>query len=471
LEAGLVESDIGRTAIQALSENVLNTQFEDIDEQTVESAKNRIIDIVGCAIGGSVAGGNKELVDLVRGWGGKEEATLLVFGGKVPAHYAAMVNSIICRSFDFEAMTGVVAGKKIGSHISGSTVPTALALGEATGASGKELITALLVGDDVANRVLLGFDFDFFHGWDGIGTLAIFGTTAIAGRLLGLNSEQMRNAFGLALNLTAGAIQSIWDGATAFKLPQGAAAMNGIFSSTLARAGWTGVDDALLSRFGYYTLYTHGCTHPEMLTKDLGRIYYAENGFKPYPSCGATHMTIDCALALVSRYKLDASDIEEVTISGPRPTINNFVGKPFQIRNFPHCDAIFSLQYTCATALLRKGVKPEHFTEDSIRDPRVNALINKIKIAELPEERGKGFEVKVRMKNGKEYSEYTNVARGNVISKPLTKEEIVAKYMSQVEFSRTINQTDAEKLLESLERLEELNNINRIVKLAVKRSN
>jgi len=115
-------------------------------------------------------------------------------------------------------------------------------------------------------------------------------------------------------------------------------------------------------------------------------------------------------------------------------------------------------------------VKPEHFTEEAIYDPKVNALIDKIKIAELPEARGKGLEVKVRMKNGKEYSEYTHIARGNALSKPLTKEKIVAKFMDQVEFSKTINWADAEKLLESLERLEKLANINRIVKLAVKRT-
>ena len=86
------------TPIEELSENVLNTRFENFDRETLEKNKNRIIDVVGCLIGGAHASGNQALVDLVKGWGGKEEATILIHGGKVPALHAAMVNSIMARS-------------------------------------------------------------------------------------------------------------------------------------------------------------------------------------------------------------------------------------------------------------------------------------------------------------------------------------------------------------------------------------
>jgi 2-methylcitrate dehydratase PrpD len=114
----------------------------------------------------------------------------------------------------------------------------------------------------------------------------------------------MRNAFGLVLNQLAGSFQSIWDGTTAFKLYQGTSARNGIFSAELAKAGWTGPRDALLSKFGYFHLYTEGCTHPEILTKELGKKYYADSTFKPYPCCRATHPAIDCALAIIQKQML-----------------------------------------------------------------------------------------------------------------------------------------------------------------------
>ena len=450
-----------RTAIEALSANVLDTRFENFDQVTIETAKNRIIDVVGCAIGGANAAGNAALIDLVKNWGGKEEATIWVHGSKAPAHNVALVNSIMARSFDFGPLTDTFERKKVGSHQSETTVPTALTMGEAKGINGKELITALLVGDDVGNRISFAFDLDFSLGWDGIGTLNAFAATAIAGRLLGLNKLQMRNAFGIVLNQMAGAIQSVWDGATTFKLPQGTAAQNGIFAAELAKRGWTGVADALLSRFGYYSLYTHGCTHPEMLTEDLGKIYYVEDSFKRYPSCGGTQQTIDTALALVSKHDINANDIEEVTIYMPRRSLDSFLTNPFRIRDYPHADAIFSLRYTSATALLRKSVKQEHFTEKSIRDSQVNALIGKTRFAELPETTLKGVEVKVKMKDGREFSESADTPGS------MSRDEMMAKYMSQVDFSQTVTRENAEKLLGQLEKLEDADSLSKIVELLV----
>jgi len=99
--------------IEALSANVLDTRFQDFDHATIENAKNRIIDVLGCVIGGARAEGNGELVNLIRDWGGKEEATILVHGGKAPAHNVAMMNSIMARSFDYEALGPLVEGKSI----------------------------------------------------------------------------------------------------------------------------------------------------------------------------------------------------------------------------------------------------------------------------------------------------------------------------------------------------------------------
>jgi 2-methylcitrate dehydratase PrpD len=200
------------TPVEELSKNVLNTRFESLNEATLENAKSRIVDVLGCAIGGAKAAGNPALVELIKEWGGKKEATILAWGGKVPACHAAMVNSVMARSFDFEVVGAVVEGEWIGSHISGTTVPTALAMGEASGIGGKELITALLVGDNVAARIIASSGFNPNKAWDITGTINVFGATAVAGRLLGLNELQMRNAFGIVLNQLAGSMQNCWDG-------------------------------------------------------------------------------------------------------------------------------------------------------------------------------------------------------------------------------------------------------------------
>lgn len=456
------------TAIEALSANVVNTRFENIDKETVENARLRIIDVIGCIIAGANAVSNPELVNLVKDWGGKEEATVLVHGGKIPAQNAAMVNSVMARSFDFEPVGFLFKGRSIPGHVSGTTVCTALTMGEIKGIDGKELITALLVGDDIAGRIICATGSWFNFGWDQVGTINVFAATAIAGKLLGLNEKQMRNAFGIALNQTGGSFQSIWDGTSVFKLLQGTAARNGIFSAQLAKAGWTGPRDALLGKLGYYKLYTEGCLNPEVLTEDLGQKYYAESHIKPYPCCGLCHPSIECALALVSKYDINTEDIEEVLLHVPRGGLEAFVAQPFKAGDFPHGSAAFNYRYALADVLLRKSIKPAHFSEDSILDPRIEALVTKIKLVELPDVFMLTNKLTVRMKDGRELSEFTDSPKGDPLGNPMLKEDIKEKFMANVYFSQTVSKDKAEKLLDMLDSLEKLDNLNKIIELSVK---
>ncbi len=452
------------TAIEVLAENVVNTRFENFNKETVENAKNRILDVIGSAIGGANAPGNKGLVEIIQDAGGKPEASILVWGGKFPAANAAMVNSILCRSFDYEVMGVVVEGKQYPAHHAATMVMTALALAEATGASGREMLTAMVVGDDVTARIIAASGIDLGLGWDGTGTYTAFGAAAIAGRMLGLNRLEQRNAFGIVLNNIASTVQGIWDGATTFKYGQGSAAFNGIMAAKLAQKGWKGVEDALNSRYGFYALYTGGCKDPEILTRDLGKKYYAEGVFKAYPCCRATHANIDAALAVANKNTIDADEIAEVTISGPARILDGFVGKSFQIREFPHCDAIFSLRYTCATALLRKSVKQQHFTDRAISDVRINQLINKIKMAATTRP---GFEVKVKLQDGRELVGFAATGKGDPIESPLSSEEIIAKYWGQVQFSNTVSPKNAETLLALLQTVDDIDNVGPLVDMAI----
>ncbi len=454
--------------IEAFSANIVNTRFEDFDKATVELAKNRIIDVLGCLIGGANAPGNPALLNLVKNWGGKEESTILVHGGKAPAGNVAMLNTIMARSFDFEVMSYVHEGKYIASHHAATLVPTAIALSEAYGANGKELITAMLVGDDIAARVqTASAGHPIGLGWDGCGTLSHLGATAVASRLMGLNQYQTRMALGIVLNTIASAIQSLWDGATTFKLGQGTAARNGIFSAELAKAGWTGVDDALNSRFGYFTLYGAGCKDPGIMVKALGKVYYGEAYFKPYPSGLPTHNGIDAALALVKKHDINVDEIKTININLSPGTIGrSYYAKPYEIRGFPHADAIFSNPYTICSTLLLKRCDLNNFTEEALRDPRVLALTGKTNLIEKPEVTA-GLNLQIIMNDGREFSE-TGMMRTAWMKEPTPRDVIEAKFWHQVEFSGTVSQANAKNLLQLLENLEAQDNITEIVRLLKK---
>lgn len=447
------------TAVAALAENALKTRFEDLNQETIETIKGRVIDILGCAIGGANASGNQGLIDLVKSWSGKGQATILIHGGKVPVQDAAMINAVMVRSYDFEEQSP-------SAHQNATLIPVALALSEMQQLNGKDFLTALIVGTDVGNRINDGFDFDFFHGWDNIGSLHTFASAAIAGRLLNLTPFQLRNAFGLALHQTAGSIQSYWDCDTTFKLNNGFAARTGIFAAELAKTGLVGTIDALQGKFGYYHLYTHGCTHPEKITQDLGKKYnIAKDMYKQFPCGRPNHIPIELAIALANQHNIQAGDIASVTLYLVPHALKNYYAKPWSIRDFPTGDALFSFRYTVASALLRRHVNLTDMTEEAVRDPAVNALIGKINLQEMPAEKRGRAELKVTLKDGREFSRFTDAPEHGLQGR----DEIKAKFMTQVDFSRTVTVKNAEKIIKLLEKLEEVNNISQIIELTLAR--
>ena len=463
----------GKAITRALADNVLSTRFDDLSAATVANAKDRILDIVGCAIGGARAPGNAGLIELVKHWGGKPEATVLGHGLKAPAHTVAMANSILCRSFDWGVLTLIIDGRRFPTHTSETTVMTALALGESRGVSGRELISALVVGDDLAARIWTASDRPQpgqgpgrgpgFEPWGTITTLA---AAAIAGRLLGLDGSQLRNAFGIALNMIAGAGSGLWDGATMFKLSQGTSARSGVNAAQLARAGWTGLEDPLFGAHGSYYSSFAGCEHPERIIEGLGKVYHAEVVFKPYPGGRPTHAPIDAALALARKHEFDADDIEEAVLRTSPPATAAHYAKPYKVGDYPTGDALFSYRYSVASALVRKHARNEDYDEEHIRDPKVQALIARTRLEGL--DRPEGVELEVRLKDGRLLREYVPVALGEP-SNPLSREGLAAKFMTQVEYSQTVSTSDAEKLLKLLARLEDVDDAGRLVELAVKR--
>jgi 2-methylcitrate dehydratase PrpD len=455
------------TAIEKLVASALDTRFENFNEATLETTKYRIIDALGCLIGGSTDTGNPALGKLLKETGGKKEATILVHGDKVPVGEAALINCAMARSFDFEPVSPLVNGFSCPGHISGTTVPTALTVAEAANASGKEMITALLVGDDIAARLLAASGFGFSLGWDGTGTVNAFGATAIAGRLLGLNKLQLRNAMGIVLNQIGSTFQIIWDGTMAFKLPQGLSGRAGILSAQLAKAGWTGPEDALLSKFGYYKMFTEGCQKPEALTRDLGRNYYYDGTIKPYPCCRITHAAIDCALALVKKHNLKPDDIVSVNLDTAQGGIDHIVGQPFKIGPFPHGNAAFSYEYVIATSFLFGGVKPEHFTEQAIRNPQITDFIKKIKLTAVKDVEFEKARMTVTLKDGRKLTETVVNVKGDPLTNPMTHEDIIAKFWTNVEFSKKISQKKASQLLEMLQNLEKVDSIKKLIPFLV----
>jgi 2-methylcitrate dehydratase PrpD len=469
-----MENFNGQAVIESLSGNVLNTRFEDLDPAVVDNTRRRILDMIGCAIGGSNAPGNTVLAEMVGKGGGKGDGTLLGYGFKGPVDLVSMVNCIFGRSFDWGPLVIIMDdGEHNASHNSETTVLTALTLGASRGISGKELIAALVAGDDLVARVQIGAG---IHrpgkmpegavrrggGFDEWGTKTTFGAAAIAGRLLGLNEFQMKNAFGIAINMMAGAGGGLREGANTFKLSQGTASRSGINAAQLAKGGWIGISDPLTI---YYNTFTEGVVLPDMITKDLGKHYYVEQIFKPWPGGRPTNAATQLAITLAKKYDIKPDDIKEAIYrTSPGIATAPHYTKPYKVGDYPTGDALFSFVFAVANGLSTRTSKGENFTGEGIRNPQTQSLIKRVTLANL--DKAEGVELEVRMKDGQSYCEYLRMALGEP-SNPLPYESLIEKFMDQVDFSEKVSRNNADKIIEMVERLEEVDNVQEIVELAV----
>jgi 2-methylcitrate dehydratase PrpD len=454
------------TISEQLIEKVLNTRFEDIDERIIAKTKDHIIEATGCAIAGANAPGSAMVVDLVKEWGGTKESTIFVHGVRAPANSVAMANAVMTRSHDFEPGGPYYEGRLMAGHTSGTTVPAAFAAAEKAKRGGKDLITALVAGNDFAIRILAASDYSQATGWDNTGTVTAFGATAVASKLLGLTGDQMRNALGIVINQIGGLIQIVYDANHSFKLPQGLAARSGIMSAELARHGFLGVQDFLSGYFSQFCANSR--PNPENALKNLKTEYFTDGVSKPYPCCRLLAGPIECAIDLVKNTEINSSDIDEILVNSPNihgPGVKwmTFMSQPFIPGAVPEVQASFSLVYQVANALVRKHPRLEHLSEEALHDPQVLELSKRVKLSSEPvlgDNQTAGM--LVRMKNGDAYTSFCDVPRGDPSVHPLSKDELMDKFWSNVAFSNTVELEKVKKALEMLEKLEHIKSIEEV---------
>ena len=450
--------------ISTLARHVVDVSFDRLPPETINGTKMSFLDSTGTLIVGSTAPGCKEIADQVFEWGGKPESTVLMRGGKVPTHNAALVNSAMARAIDFDD------AMHKGMHLSASLVPTAIAVAERRGGvSGKELLTAIALGADIAGRIdSATVD---YHGFDATVCCGVFGSTTVAAKLLGLDEAQIANAFGIALNRASGTFQSHVDGALSVRLNQGFAASAGVTSTLFAQRGITGVKNVLDGQWGYFHLFSRDEREAEHLTQDLGVEFYGNRTvFKRWPSCGATLSATDAILDLVEEHSIRPEQIETVTVRFGQ-FLHGLVGHPFKIGENPVVDAQFNVRYAVANAIVRGRPTLEHFTEKYIRNPQVLDLVGRVETIrdDTPKYNQppyhNGAEVTVVLRDGRTLSRYVKSWKGH-FTDPLTMEDIAAKFFQNLEYaSEWFDGGNGPQIADFVTNLEKVEDVTRLVDL------
>jgi 2-methylcitrate dehydratase PrpD len=294
---------------------------------------------------------------------------------------AAFLNGALAHSLDFDDTHA--AGSL---HPGAPVIPAALAAGEMVGASGADVLAAIIAGYEITCRIAVALPAGehYNRGFHPTATCGAFGAAGAAARVFGLSAEQVAGALGTVLSQTAGSMQFLANGAWTKRFQVGWSALNGLTAATLVREGFHGASEALEGRHGFMRAYAPNPT-PERAVQDLGTVFeLMQTAVKPYPSCRYGHAGIDAALALRAEHALHPDEIETVTLGLPKSGML-LVGEPAAKKADPRnvVDGQFSGPFVIATALATGGMGWDSYR--LLEDRTIRSLLPKIVCVMDPE--------------------------------------------------------------------------------------
>lgn len=343
------------------------------------AALNDVIDTLACAAAGQGAEGVGTLTGLAADWGGKAEAGIWFAQARVPSPFAALVNGLAAHAVEFDDTHDDAI-----LHAGITVIPAVHAAAQRRGGlSGKEFLSAVAIGVDVACRLALATEIGPGEtGWLLTPLCGTFGAAAGAARALGLDAGTTLNALGLAYAQAAGNGQATIDGALAKRLQAGLAAKAGTLAAIMASIGVTGARQVFEGRRGFYAVYQRGAYDRTKILDGLGeRFAVMDLSYKPYPCCRWTHAALEGALE-ARRQGVTADRVREVEIAVNRQAFNS-TGDPIEVKRRPRnvVDAQFSIPFAVAAALVDGHVCLDHFSPASIARADLLDVANRVNIS------------------------------------------------------------------------------------------
>lgn len=443
-------------------------RYQDLPESVVQNTKYRVLDVIGLALAGVTTPYGASLKQASIDMNPPGPSRLFGIGQRVPVTAAAFVNGALSQAMEFDDThnESIV-------HMSSPAVAAALALAEAEGLSGKALITAIAIGNEISCRVGSVAPGQFHRrGFHPTGLFAPFGATYLAGRVLGLSSEQLVNAAGIVGSFAAGLLECWVDGTQSKFLHPGWAAQSGITAAYLGRAGNTGPAAVFDGRFGLFASHLQDKNVPvnlDRITADLGRHWESERAsFKPYPAAHVIHPYLDALLRLRAQHNIDPEQVREIIV----PVAGFIVGivcEPLSEKRRPNTDSHgrVSMQYSLAEAMVRGELGRHAYQPASLKDPRILRLADAVTYRVDPDfpgpERFKGA-VQVIMRDGTVYETVEEHNRGSA-ENPMTHAELVGKFETNAE--DLLGASRRHELIDAVMSLDQLPEAGKLVDLSI----
>jgi 2-methylcitrate dehydratase PrpD len=408
---------MGTQTTRELAQFVVDSRWEGVPQIVRHEAVRATVNWLACAIGGCRDDTVDRLLGMMREFAGAPQATLLGRGERLDALSVAWINGTGSNRLDFDD-----------THLRTvihPTVPIAaalFALAELRPMTGAQYLHAFALGVDVECRIGNAISPEHYDsGWQITATCGVIGAAAAAGKVLGLDLQQMMWAFGIAATHSSGLMSMLGTMCKSYNM--GHAARNGLAAALLAQRGFTSAEGVLETHHGFLDVLSRRHDAAE-ITRELGtRWELLENAYKPYPCGIVNHPVIDACLDLRAAQGIDAARIASVEIS-VNPLALRLCG--FRAPR-DSLEAKLSLYHCAAVAFVDGAAGVREFTDERVHDPSVVDLCRRVAVV-TDEAIGKQqARARVTLVDGTQHELFVPEARGS-LARPVTDAELAAKF-------------------------------------------
>ena len=448
----------GRMVTLELARWVAGLRYEDLPDAVVTEAGRVLADYLGeCLFVGGTKPWGRAIADFCASeGGGQPESTIIALGKRTLASRAALANGTMALGFEY-------ADFAAGSRAYPFAVTGPLALAESRQRSGKDLILAIVIGYEVMARVTRATLPDQPSGFYAPALYGTFGSAAGCAGLLGLSPEYTNYALGLAAAFTGGTFQGHEEGAWQRSLNGGMASERGVTAALLAQTGFRATQLGLEGVQGFANMYCGGRLDPGALLDGLGDSFViTDRWVKNYPMNVTLHAPVEALLTITRKHLLHHTDIEQIEAAWQR--VEPFLAK-HKVSTVVGAQA--SLPFALSVAAVRGRVGVDEFTEGSVADPIVQAMILKTIVRPDLElfQRVKNSmpgRVTVRTKDGREFTEEVLYPKGHP-GNPMTEDQFKAKFMDMA--VRVLGQEQSDELYQRARELADVRNVSDLAPL------
>lgn len=351
----------------------VDTSFDDLPSSVVEVVKLGNLNIIGTCLGGYQTRIGKMHVDIAKEFGvAPEQATLIGDGTKVSIPFAAYANGNLGFALDYEDMIYYIL------HPGYITIAAALAVGEDLHVNGKDYLAAIALGYEIAGRIGVSMQPSAERGTQVWGEqYHPFASAVTAGKLLGLNYDEMNVAFGIAGTYSSvpsvykyfGIVEQTRPMREA-KLGWGWQCMAGVMAAISAKKGFHGGHGILDGEHGFWIMAGSDRCDFERMVEGLGKSWVTDDTeYKIHPSIGWNHAAFWAAKQLVEEHSLQSTQVAKVEIT-------SFMANTISDTNpAGPVDAMFSLPYTVCSTLMGEPLVPELYSDEKLQDPELRRLL------------------------------------------------------------------------------------------------